>query len=97
MSLGVRGVKRTRCSAYGNSGPSGVIVYDWGRLIGPPGNYKRWSSSASSGSVGIGYDNRPSENVEFCSHPPYNFSGRYRYSDLDLARIMEFMVLCPTR
>ncbi|MED6159011.1 hypothetical protein PIB30_038321 [Stylosanthes scabra] len=42
-------------SAYGNSGPSGVekIVYDWGRLIGPPGKYERWSSSASSGSVDI--------------------------------------------
>ncbi|MED6193343.1 hypothetical protein PIB30_018494 [Stylosanthes scabra] len=38
VSLGVRGAKRTRCSAYGNSGPSGVIVYDRGRMIGPRGN-----------------------------------------------------------
>ncbi|MED6113903.1 hypothetical protein PIB30_075202 [Stylosanthes scabra] len=35
------------------------IVYDRGRLIGPPGKYERWSSIASSGPVGLGYDNRP--------------------------------------
>ncbi|MED6200735.1 hypothetical protein PIB30_088217 [Stylosanthes scabra] len=28
---------------------------------GPPGKYERWLSSASSGSVGIGYDNRPEQ------------------------------------
>ncbi|MED6171307.1 hypothetical protein PIB30_039572 [Stylosanthes scabra] len=53
VTLGVRGVKRTRCLAYGNSGPSGVVnIY---------GAFERWSSSASSGSVGLGYDNRPGE------------------------------------
>ncbi|MED6113313.1 hypothetical protein PIB30_069608 [Stylosanthes scabra] len=31
------------------------------QLIGPPGKYERWSSSASFGSVGLGYDNRPGE------------------------------------
>ncbi|MED6110142.1 hypothetical protein PIB30_040200 [Stylosanthes scabra] len=87
MSLGLRGVKRTRCSAYGNSGPSGVVSgrgghracpsqtpidYDYeiddvkDRLrLGPDdwysGKYERWLSGASSGSVGLGYDNRPGE------------------------------------
>ncbi|MED6217196.1 hypothetical protein PIB30_015530 [Stylosanthes scabra] len=37
------------------------IIYDWGRLIGPPGKYKRWSSGASTGPVGNGYYNRPDE------------------------------------
>ncbi|MED6113307.1 hypothetical protein PIB30_069602, partial [Stylosanthes scabra] len=42
------------------------IVYDRGRLIGPPGKYERWSSSASSGSVELGYDNRPGELILAC-------------------------------
>ncbi|MED6157327.1 hypothetical protein PIB30_022147 [Stylosanthes scabra] len=42
------------------------IVNDRSRLIGPPGKYERWSSSASSGSVGIGYDNRPDELILAC-------------------------------
>ncbi|MED6174991.1 hypothetical protein PIB30_074237 [Stylosanthes scabra] len=33
------------------------IINDRGRLIGPPRKCERWLSSASSGSVGIGYDN----------------------------------------
>ncbi|MED6195742.1 hypothetical protein PIB30_040921 [Stylosanthes scabra] len=37
-----------------------------GRLNGPPGKYERWLSSASSGSVGIGYDNRPGELTVAC-------------------------------
>ncbi|MED6213464.1 hypothetical protein PIB30_093649, partial [Stylosanthes scabra] len=37
------------------------IINDRGQLIGPPGKYEQWLSSASSGSVGIGYDNRPGE------------------------------------
>ncbi|MED6136954.1 hypothetical protein PIB30_060519, partial [Stylosanthes scabra] len=62
----VIGVKRTRCSTYGNRGPSGVIVNDRGRLIGPPGKYERWSSGASTGPVGIGYYNRPDELILAC-------------------------------
>ncbi|MED6135560.1 hypothetical protein PIB30_047630 [Stylosanthes scabra] len=37
-----------------------------GRLIGPSGKYEGWLSSASSGSVGIGYDNRPGELTVAC-------------------------------
>ncbi|MED6213649.1 hypothetical protein PIB30_095324 [Stylosanthes scabra] len=44
----------------------GEIVYDRGRLIGPPGKYERWLSNASSGSVGLGYDNRPGELTVAC-------------------------------
>ncbi|MED6135553.1 hypothetical protein PIB30_047623 [Stylosanthes scabra] len=33
---------------------------------GPPGKYERWLSSASSGSVGIGCDNRPGELTVAC-------------------------------
>ncbi|MED6119805.1 hypothetical protein PIB30_015101 [Stylosanthes scabra] len=61
-----RGASGANDSAYGNSGLSGVIVYDRGRLIGPPGKYEPWSSSASSGSVGLGYDNRPGELILAC-------------------------------
>ncbi|MED6158462.1 hypothetical protein PIB30_032904 [Stylosanthes scabra] len=66
VSLGVRGVKRTRCSAYGNSGPLGVIDDVKDRLRSGPDNwssrkYERWLSGASSESVGLDYDNRPGE------------------------------------
>ncbi|MED6145125.1 hypothetical protein PIB30_022123 [Stylosanthes scabra] len=36
------------------------------RKNGPPRKYERWLSSASSGSVGIGYDNRPGELTVAC-------------------------------
>ncbi|MED6218287.1 hypothetical protein PIB30_025378 [Stylosanthes scabra] len=49
-------------------GVQGKIINDRGRLIGPPGKYERWLSSASSGSVGIGYDNRPGELTVACSN-----------------------------
>ncbi|MED6121244.1 hypothetical protein PIB30_028192 [Stylosanthes scabra] len=42
------------------------IIYDRGRLIGPPGKYEQWSSDANSGSVELGYNNRPSELVLAC-------------------------------
>ncbi|MED6132812.1 hypothetical protein PIB30_022455, partial [Stylosanthes scabra] len=35
VSLGVRGVKRTRCSAYDNSGPSGVVSEKGGQRACP--------------------------------------------------------------
>ncbi|MED6116034.1 hypothetical protein PIB30_096382 [Stylosanthes scabra] len=61
-----RGACGANDSAYGDSGPSGVVsvcgvFVSTGRLIGPPGKYERWLSSASSGSVRLGYDNRPGE------------------------------------
>ncbi|MED6138152.1 hypothetical protein PIB30_071567 [Stylosanthes scabra] len=82
-------------SAYGDSGPSGVvsavgslfprgtkanvaayeeIINDRGRLIDPPGKYERWLSNASSGSVGIGYDNRPGELTVACRIRPSSYS-----------------------
>ncbi|MED6133407.1 hypothetical protein PIB30_027946 [Stylosanthes scabra] len=42
------------------------VVYDRGRLIGPPGKYERWSSGASTGPVGNDYYNRPDELILAC-------------------------------
>ncbi|MED6132590.1 hypothetical protein PIB30_020417 [Stylosanthes scabra] len=100
-----RGACGANDSAYGNSGPSGVvsavgslfprgtkanvvaygsgrgppaneeIINDRGWLIGPPGKYERWLSGASTGSVGIGYYNRPGELTVACRnrHASYAF------------------------
>ncbi|MED6197942.1 hypothetical protein PIB30_061573 [Stylosanthes scabra] len=80
LSLASRGVKRTRCSAYGNSGPSGVVSRRGDRLRSGPddwssGKYNRWLSGASSGSVGLGYDNRPGDVILAYRnrHSPYAF------------------------
>ncbi|MED6201435.1 hypothetical protein PIB30_094973, partial [Stylosanthes scabra] len=43
-----------------------TVVYDRGRLIGPPGKYERWSSGASTGLVGNGYYNRSDEFIIAC-------------------------------
>ncbi|MED6195009.1 hypothetical protein PIB30_034034 [Stylosanthes scabra] len=63
---------------------------------GPPGKYERWLSSASSGSVGLAMITDRVRTWSFVL-TPYNFSGRYRFSNYNLARIMKFMVLCPAR
>ncbi|MED6108613.1 hypothetical protein PIB30_025741 [Stylosanthes scabra] len=64
--------EKVNVAAYGSgrgASPTSRLptyVYDRGRLIGPPGKYERWSSSASSGSVGLGYYNRPDELILAC-------------------------------
>ncbi|MED6221313.1 hypothetical protein PIB30_053255 [Stylosanthes scabra] len=46
--------------------PANVPATNLGPADWSSGKFKRWSSSASSGSVGIGYDNRPGELILAC-------------------------------
>ncbi|MED6199430.1 hypothetical protein PIB30_075861 [Stylosanthes scabra] len=76
------------------------IVNDRGRLIGPRGSKNDGHPVQVLDQSGLAMiTDRYSVKVRTWSFvlTPYNFSGRYRYMDYNLARIMKFMVLCPVR